>query len=70
MKSSPLTVNDSLIASEREKVSTTDVLACDGGSAGELCIWARVQLTKLSSLGLWCSLGPKGLAALILQTGL
>lgn len=68
MISSPLTVNDSLIASEKEKVS--DVLACDGGSAGELCIWARVQLTTLSSLGLWCSLGPKGLAALILQTGL
>lgn len=26
----------------------------------ELCIWARVQLARLSSLGLWCSLGPKG----------
>lgn len=61
MKSSPLTVSDSLIASEREKVSTTDVLACDGGSAGELCIWARVQLTKLSSLGCGVALGLKDL---------
>lgn len=66
VKSYWMTVYDSLTGSERAKVSTYYVLVNGEGSEVELCVWAMVHLTSCHHC-LWHSLGPKGIAALILQ---